>query len=69
MGFFGFPLYFLPVVVAVVFFTGVAYSGVDVAVYQRISAKSAAQLGSASCPPMSVRLWHSSCYTEYFVPG
>jgi sterol desaturase/sphingolipid hydroxylase (fatty acid hydroxylase superfamily) len=45
-GFFGFPLYFLPVVVAVVLLTGIGFSIVDVAVYQRISAKSAAKLGT-----------------------
>lgn len=45
-GFFEFPLYFLPVVVAVVLVTGVIYSIFDVAVYQRISAKGATKLGA-----------------------
>lgn len=45
VGFFEFPLYFLPVVVAVVLVTGVIYSIFDVAVYRRISAKAAAKLG------------------------
>ena len=36
VGFFEFPLYFLPVVVAVVFLTGVAFSICDVAVYQKL---------------------------------
>ena len=40
-GFFEFPLYFLPVVVAVVLITGVAYSILDVAVYHKISARTA----------------------------
>lgn len=43
--FFEFPLYFLPVVVAVVLLTGVAFSIVDVAVCKRISAKAAGKLG------------------------
>jgi sterol desaturase/sphingolipid hydroxylase (fatty acid hydroxylase superfamily) len=46
VGFFEFPLYFLPVVVAVVLVTGVVYSVFDVAVYRRISAKAAARLGA-----------------------
>lgn len=45
VGFFEFPLYFLPVVVAVVLVTGVAYSILDVAVYHRISARAAGLLG------------------------
>src|SRR6185437_414190 len=46
VGFFEFPLYFLPVVVAVVLVTGVVYWVFDVAVYRRISAKAAARLGA-----------------------
>ena len=45
-GFFEFPLYFLPVVVAVVLVTGIGFSIVDVAVYHRITAKAAAKLGT-----------------------
>ena len=45
VGFFEFPLYFLPVVVAVVFLTGVAFSICDVAVYQKLSAKESAKQG------------------------
>ncbi|MFV8319716.1 sterol desaturase family protein [Mycobacterium sp. 23] len=45
VGFFEFPLYFLPVVVAVVLVTGVVYSIFDVVVYQRISARAATKLG------------------------
>lgn len=45
VGFFEFPLYFLPVVVGVVFLTGVSFSIVDVAIYEKISAKAAAKLG------------------------
>ncbi|GAB3009081.1 sterol desaturase family protein [Mycobacterium bourgelatii] len=45
VGFFEFPLYFLPVVVAVVLVTGIVYSIFDVAVYHRISAKAATKLG------------------------
>jgi len=45
VGFFEFPLYFLPVVVAVVLVTGVFFSVLDVAVYHRISAKAAWKLG------------------------
>lgn len=45
VGYFEFPLYFLPVVVAVVFVTGVAYSILDVAVYKKISFKASAKLG------------------------
>jgi sterol desaturase/sphingolipid hydroxylase (fatty acid hydroxylase superfamily) len=41
VGFFEFPLYFLPVVVTVVLITGVAYSVLDVAVYRKIPAKTA----------------------------
>jgi sterol desaturase/sphingolipid hydroxylase (fatty acid hydroxylase superfamily) len=41
VGFFEFPLYFLPVVVAVVLVTGVFFSILDVAVYRKISAKTA----------------------------
>lgn len=41
VGFFEFPLYFLPVVVAVVLVTGVAYSVLDVAVYRKIPARTA----------------------------
>lgn len=44
-GFFEFPLYFLPVVVAVVMVTGFGFSVMDVAVYKRISAKAATKLG------------------------
>ena len=36
VAFFEFPLYFLPVVVAVVLVTGVGYSILDVAVHHRI---------------------------------
>lgn len=43
--FFEFPLYFLPVVVAVVLLTGVVFSILDVAVYKKISAKAASKLG------------------------
>jgi len=45
VGFFEFPLYFLPVVVAVVGLTGIGYSILDVAVYKKISAKVAWTLG------------------------
>ncbi|MGD9620083.1 MAG: sterol desaturase family protein [Mycolicibacterium sp.] len=45
VGFFEFPLYFLPVVVAVVFVTGVGFSILDVAVHKKISAKAACLLG------------------------
>lgn len=45
VNFFEFPLYFLPVVVAVVLLTGIGYSILDVAVYQKISAKEASTLG------------------------
>ena len=41
MGFFEFPLYFLPVVVAVVLVTGVGYSILDVAIYHKIPARTA----------------------------
>ncbi len=41
VGFFEFPLYFLPVVVAVVLVTGVLFSVLDVAVYHKISARTA----------------------------
>lgn len=44
-GFFAFPLYFLPVVVAVVLVTGVLFSILDVAVHHRISARAAWKLG------------------------
>ena len=43
--FFAFPLYFLPVVVAVVLVTGVGYSILDVAVHRRISARAASLHG------------------------
>ena len=39
--FFAFPLYFLPVVVAVVFVTGVFFSILDVAVFRKIPARTA----------------------------
>lgn len=45
VGFFEFPLYFLPVVVAVVLVTGIGFSILDVAVYQKISARAASVLG------------------------
>ena len=45
VGFFEFPLYFLPVVVVVVLVTGVFFSILDVAVYRKISAKTAWKLG------------------------
>ncbi|ORB83970.1 hypothetical protein B1987_09365 [Mycobacterium kansasii] len=45
VGFFEFPLYFLPVVIAVVLLTGISFSIADVAIYQRISARAAAKLG------------------------
>ncbi|WP_167470683.1 hypothetical protein, partial [Mycobacterium innocens] len=45
VGFFEFPLYFLPVVVAVVLLTGIGFSIADVAIYRRISAKAATKLG------------------------
>ena len=41
VGFFEFPLYFLPVVVAVVLVTGVFFSVLDVAVYRKIPARTA----------------------------
>lgn len=63
VGFFEFPLYFLPVVVAVVLVTGIVYSIFDVAVYHRISAKAAANSGSGSPRIMSVRRWCSSSCT------
>ncbi|KAA1250049.1 sterol desaturase family protein [Mycobacterium simiae] len=43
-GVFRIPLYFLPAVVAVVLLTGIGFSIVDVAIYQKISAKAAAGL-------------------------
>ena len=43
--FFEFPLYFVPVVVAVVLVTGVGYSILDVAVHHRISARAASLHG------------------------
>lgn len=45
VGFFEFPLYFLPVVVAVVLVTGVGYSFLDVAVHHRLSARAATKHG------------------------
>ena len=45
VGFFEFPLYFLPVVVAVVLVTGVFFSILDVTVYHKISARTAWKLG------------------------
>lgn len=44
-GFFEFPLYFLPVVVAVVLVTGIGFSVLDVTVYKKISARAASALG------------------------
>ena len=44
-GFFEFPLYFLPVVVAVVALTGIGFSILDVAVYKKISIRAASMLG------------------------
>jgi len=46
-GFFEFPLYFLPVVVAVVGITGIAYSFFDVVIHRRISARAATRHGLA----------------------
>jgi hypothetical protein len=45
VAFFEFPLYFLPVVVAVVLVTGVFFSILDVAVYHKMSARAAWTLG------------------------
>jgi len=44
-GFFAFPLYFLPIVVAVVLVTGVFFSILDVHVHHKISARASWKLG------------------------